>query len=167
MTETTCAIWGTSAQIERTTQDGVLVNSSRAGGRYLISGTAKAVLQNRDDTLRAQLTTWLVNQRRLGVECPEITSDTIHDVEKAHPLTVQERADTLLRYLSAKSGLLGTVENSMRWTTPRLRRPRTGYWLGLPPIKCLKSLHSLNIAVKKAGSSTASQSGQWGIQFMN
>jgi len=43
------------------------------------------------------------------------------------------------------------------------------YWLGLPPDKCLKSLHSLNIAVKKAGLSTEPQSGQGHpkIQFMN
>lgn len=107
MTENSCPIWKTSAIIEPTTRDGVSVNSPRAGGLYFISGTAIAVLQHRDDTLRAQLTTWLVNQRRLGVERPQITSETIDDAAKAHLLTVQERADRLLTNIRNQTLAIG------------------------------------------------------------
>lgn len=107
MTENTCPIWKVFATIEPITPDGVSVNSPRAGGLYFISDSAIAILQHRDDTLRAQLTTWLVNQRRLGVECPEVTSETIHDVEKSHPLTVQERADRLLINIRNQTSTIG------------------------------------------------------------
>jgi len=107
VTQDICPIWKTFAIIKWTGRDGSDVESPRTGGRYFISGSAKAIVQHKDDILRVQLTTWLVNQRRLGVECPEITSDTIHDVEKSHPLTVPERGDRLLANIRNQTSAIG------------------------------------------------------------
>ena len=106
-----CLIWGTAAKIaDPDGRDGThVVSSPRAGGEYFISGTAAAILKSRDEPKKTQLTSWLVEQRRLGVSCPEISSATLDDVAKRRPLSVHDRADTLLRYLDGKSDLMGTV----------------------------------------------------------
>ncbi|WP_404405714.1 hypothetical protein [Pelagibacterium halotolerans] len=104
-----CPIWGTSADTQTSGRDGVNVDSPRAGGRYFISRTAEVNMGRTDDATKARLTTWLVDQRRLGIECPEIMSTTIDEAERRRPLAVHERADNLLRYLRTKSDLLGAV----------------------------------------------------------
>ena len=105
-----CLIWGTQAKIaDPDGRDGTEVDSPRAGGQYFISGTASATLKRWDEPKKVLLTSWLVAQRRLGVPCPEITSTTLDDIAKKRPPSVHERADGLLRYLNAKSEVLGTV----------------------------------------------------------
>lgn len=109
--EEKCLIWGTAVEIaDPDGRDGThVISSPRAGGEYFISRTAAAMLKSWDEPKKAQLTSWLVEQRRLGVSCPDISSATLDDVTKRRPLSVHDRADTLLRYLGAKSDLLGTV----------------------------------------------------------
>ena len=95
-----CPIWSTTASIEKIkTGDGETVDSPRAGGKYFISRRAKIALKNRDVRLKARLTTWLIEQRRLGVQCPRITNEILREVEQRRLLSVQERAHRLLRYL--------------------------------------------------------------------
>ncbi len=88
-------------------RDGTIVNSSRAGGYYFISGTAASMMQSPDEHVKARLTTWLIEQRRLGVECPEVTSNTIGDAEHRHSLAVHERADRLLQFLESRQEHIG------------------------------------------------------------
>ena len=107
MAEGKCPIWGTKAEIQPTTRDGQDVNSPRAGGRFFISGTAAAILGHRDDNLRKRLTTWLVDQRQLGVECPEVSSNTIKEIERSRPLSVLERMDRVLKFLEMRSEHIG------------------------------------------------------------
>jgi hypothetical protein len=109
MTDISCPIWQTPAKALATTRDGQNVDSSRAGGGYFVSGTASATLGSWDEPKKIQLTSWLVEQRRLSVSRPEIFSTTLDEVTKRRPLSVHDRADALLRYLGAKSELLGTV----------------------------------------------------------
>jgi hypothetical protein len=109
MTDTECPIWQTPAKSLPTTRDGQDVDSARAGGRYFVSGTASAMLKSWDEQKKVLLTSWLVEQRRLGVSCPEISSDTLDEAAKRRPPSVHDRADNLLRYLRAKSDLLGAV----------------------------------------------------------
>jgi len=106
-----CLIWGTAAEIaDPDGRDGThVVSSPRAGGEYFISGTAAAMLKSRDESEKTQITSWLVEQRRLGVPCPEISSITLDEVTNRRPPPVHDRADTLLRYLECKSDLLGTA----------------------------------------------------------
>lgn len=109
MADTSCPIWQTPAKAFPTTRDGQKVDSPRAGGRYFVSGTAEAMLNSWDEPKKVLLTSWLVEQRRLGVSCPEISSATLDEAAKRRPPSVHDRADALLRYLRAKSDLLGAV----------------------------------------------------------
>ena len=96
-----CPIWGTAASVGGVmNRPGVeVVDSPRACGEYVIFRRARIMLKNRDERFKARLTTWLIEQRRLGVEHPEITEHTIPEIEKRRDLSVHERADRLLRYL--------------------------------------------------------------------
>ena len=104
-----CLIWGTPA-VEKPNEgrDGHLVDSSRAGGEYFISGTAIRVIENCDDRTKVRLTSWLVEQRRLGNSCPEIFTTTISDAKQRRDLSITERVDGVLHYLESESELLGS-----------------------------------------------------------
>lgn len=104
-----CPIWGAKAEFDPKIGDYDIVNSPRAGGKYKISGTAEAIAEGFADNEKVLLTDWLLEQRRLGVKLPEITSDTLEVIKKRRPLLVYERADNLLRYLEQKNELLGDV----------------------------------------------------------
>jgi hypothetical protein len=67
------------------------------------------MLSSQDDALKVRLTSWLVEERRLGVSCPKIMSTTLAEVQKRRFLSVHDRADGLLRYLLKQSDLLGSV----------------------------------------------------------
>ena len=97
---TACPIWGTPATEYPRQRDGREVDSPRAGGRCFISRRAEITLGSRDASLKARLTTWLIDQRRLGVDCPEVNGYTVTDSEKRRPLPIRERADRFLRYLA-------------------------------------------------------------------
>ena len=62
-----CPIWNITAPEESAgDRDGKLMNSSRAGGRYFITRSAIRCLPRANDRVKARLTTWLVDQRRIG-----------------------------------------------------------------------------------------------------
>ena len=90
-------------------RDGFTLDSPRASGRYFISGTAAAMVQNRDERLKARLTTWLVDQRRLGNRCPEVTSGSIEDATRYRDLTVRQRVDRLLRFVADETPGIGVA----------------------------------------------------------
>ncbi len=69
------------------------------------------MLQSWSDQEKVQLTSWLVEQRRLGVSCPDISSTVLREVRQRRPPSVLERADNLLRCLEARSPLIGTPVN--------------------------------------------------------
>lgn len=102
-----CPVWGTPARTVPTSRDGRDVDSARAGGRYFISGTAEAILAGINEPAKARLTTWLVDQRHLGVECPEITSTIIDQIKRWRSLSVHERAGRLLGYLQTRMPAIG------------------------------------------------------------
>lgn len=110
MTNDLCPIWGTPATIMGNgIRDGTTVDSPRAAGEYFISRTAIYDLRNLEEAQKVLLTSWLVEQRRLGISRPEIFSTTIDESKVRRQLQVHERADNLLRYLASKSELLGSV----------------------------------------------------------
>ena len=108
MTET-CPIWKTPAKHTATTRDGSIFDSHRSGGRYFISRHAEINLKSADEKERIKLTNWIVDQHCLGVDCPEIKAHNLDEIMRGRHLTANERADRLLRYLDAKSDLLGHV----------------------------------------------------------
>ena len=104
-----CVIWNTPAKENYNDRGGREIISSRAGGAYLISGSAEAVLGNYGDhdPIKVRLTDWLVEQRRLGIRWPEITTKTIDDAKQWKKLSAPDRADNILRYLAKRSEMLG------------------------------------------------------------
>ena len=61
-------------------------------------------LQTLDDATKAHLTSWLIDQRRLGEESPLITPKTIEDAKQRRDLPVYERADRFLSPIYLSSG---------------------------------------------------------------
>lgn len=110
MEEAKCPIWQSPAKRKPTDRDGSKVWSPRAGGEYFIARTAEGLLSDWDDTRKVRLTSWLVEQRRLGISCPEILSSTLRDVSNMRPMSVHDRADKLLQYLESASAMLGHVD---------------------------------------------------------
>ena len=102
-----CPIWNTPASIEPRTGHGMTVDSQRAGGRYFIADTATEILKDHDENLKARLTSWLIEQRRLGVHCPRISSIDIDEIEQRRSLSVHQRADNLLRYIQKQIPKIG------------------------------------------------------------
>jgi len=103
-----CLIWGTPASVDLTDRPGVkLVDSPRAGGRYVIFRRARHMLENQDELFKVRLTSWLIEQRRLGFENPEITEHTIKEIEQRRDLSVHERADRLLQYIQQETQSIG------------------------------------------------------------
>ncbi len=90
--ESHCPIWGTPASVKSLDNEFLkIIDSPRAGGWYSISEQAIKRLPQIDDRVKARLTTWLVDQRRLGVNCPEIDSNTITMAEEKKDLSVHDR----------------------------------------------------------------------------
>ena len=125
-TKTICPIWGTQANVIQDDGDGKLVDSPRAGGRYFVTGTAESVLLGCSDREKTRLTNWLVEQRRLGDDCPKISSGTVKDARRWRDMTVSERADSILRYLAGQSEKLGSeisyYDMNLRLETPEAVR---------------------------------------------
>lgn len=85
-----------------------VVESPRAGGKYEITLPAKDLVENFDLGIRARLTTWLVDQRRLGVQCPVVTQDVVKFAEAKRPLRADERAERLLKMIADDTTSVGT-----------------------------------------------------------
>ena len=102
-----CPIWRTAASIEPRTGHGVTVDSPRTGGRYFITDTAISVLRHRARTVSHKLTSWLIEQRILGFDCPSISSETVNQIEHTRQLSIQQRADNLLRYIRREISNIG------------------------------------------------------------
>ena len=96
-----CSIWpgapATAVEDLGTTRR---VRSARAGGCYEIDSTAMRAINGWGPGVRARLTTWLVNQRRLGSQCPKITPEIVEYVKAKQALPPHERAMRLLRFTS-------------------------------------------------------------------
>jgi len=108
-----CPIWGTDAKIgcyPTTDGDNVVTHSPHAGGGYRFPQHFWPILEVRlreiDVSDKVKLTSWLVEQRRLGDHHPRITQDILDDLTKMRPPSVHDRMDALLRYLDEKTDLI-------------------------------------------------------------
>ncbi len=103
-----CPIWGTITPKFTGRGDQVLVDSPRTDGKYVIDEPALKKLEDcDDDRVKARLTSWLVEQRRMGTGCPRIELKTIEDAKQSRDLTVHERADRLLLYIERETSYFG------------------------------------------------------------
>ncbi len=107
--EEECPIWGTPATRDPPNGDGVNCYSTGAGGRYFISRTAIFELRHWTAEEKVKLTSWLVEQWRLGIEFPKVDSYILEDIRRLPKSSMQVRMDNLLRYLEKRSRRLGDV----------------------------------------------------------
>ena len=82
------------------------VESERAGGCYLIDKEVQFHLEDVVDSVKARLTTWLVDQRLQGKDCPLITDEIIKYASVRRRLSVGERAERLIKYFVKQSDSL-------------------------------------------------------------
>ena len=124
--ESHCLIWDTPAYRESLfDRDVERIDSPRAGGWYSISLEAITLLPQIDDRVKARLTSWLVDQRRLGVKCPEIDSNTITMAERQRDLSVHERANRLLQYVGDQTVEIG---GRFSFTVPDMSNTAAAAW---------------------------------------
>ena len=111
-----CAIWKTPASKHNSAdEEGTVFDSPRAGGKYFISGTAESVLENRTYDVKALLTTWLVEQRKFGDNCPKIFDTTIKNIARREALEVGTKVDRVLHFLSARTKTPGSDVKLFYW----------------------------------------------------
>jgi hypothetical protein len=101
--QVTCPIWGTPAKriLEDDSVDGDAVFSARTGGKYRITGTARAMLGAKalSPANRVLLTSWLVAQRKAGISTPTITSTNLDAALSRSRLSFSDRVDATLQAL--------------------------------------------------------------------
>ena len=106
-----CRIWGedytAAGQSIPDPSKVVITESHRAGGGYIIPGRVGRQIDGLEDDEKARLTTWLVNQRLQGNNCPAVTDEIVEYAISRQPLPIHERADRLLRFLSRQTSVAG------------------------------------------------------------
>ena len=105
----TCPIWGTPAD-RQITEGRYAVESSRAGGAYLIDMDAVDAAQSLSDEAKARLTTTLIDRRQQGDNVPLVTRKAIDGASFNAPLPVYERAGRLLKYLTTCTPIGSSVD---------------------------------------------------------
>jgi len=114
-----CLIWGTNATLESfesaEAKQGVYyvtghnVTSVRTGGRYAIDKQASDLTGSLSysEGAKARLTTWLINQRQFGHDCPRVDLEVAKKELTRRPMHIYERADRLLKYIFSKAPNIG------------------------------------------------------------
>ena len=109
---TSCPIWGEGYKAEgyfdEATRTYHIENSPRAGGGYVIPQVElNASLPRLDESAKARLTTWLIDQYLQGNKQPAITEEVITYVKNKLALPVGDRADRLLQFIADQSKQVG------------------------------------------------------------
>jgi hypothetical protein len=104
-----CAIWRTPAEVLENAGQYLVFDSPRAGGKYWISGTAIGIVGSRTNYAKRLLTTWICEQRRAGVERPQVSSEVLDLVLARQPLPIMTRMMSALRFLGSRITQLGDV----------------------------------------------------------
>lgn len=121
--QTECAIWGTDANYQHLSDSkNWLYDSSRTGGKYIISSKVQHYLLEINDETKTRLTDWLINQRRLGVEYPKITMKQIEQAKITRPTSMIDRANSLLVYLAVQLKSQDTLITWPIWPNEEIYR---------------------------------------------
>lgn len=123
-----CPIWGSVASLEGgSIGDSAQISSVRAGGLYGISSTAAEMVGQSSDQDKAKLTTWLVDQRRLGVKLPVVNTDTLSAIKSRRALLFSEKKRRFfefaaaMRYVPGGRVAVSAIESSSGSGYPRLQ----------------------------------------------
>ena len=113
-----CLIWGNGYEARvggRTRGSSDMIyevhHSPRAGGNYSITLDAQYKLPEGwlDDSEKARLTTWLIDQRNMGVRYPLVIDEFFEEIRRMSPLPIHERANRLLRFIAEQTETIGTT----------------------------------------------------------
>ena len=98
-------IWGTPV-IETHEPDlwTLMVNSPRCGGWYSIDNIIARKIKNWSNHEKTRLTSWFIEQRRSGIECPKITKNVLDLVQRRNNMSEPDRADAILKHILSKTG---------------------------------------------------------------
>ncbi len=103
-----CIIWQSPAdEISEIGKDGSSFDSPRAGGKYFITGTAVSGLKKLSNGQKALLTSWLVEQRRNGLDIPTISSTNLVEIQQRRPLRFSEKIARVMQYCSDNISKIG------------------------------------------------------------
>ena len=114
-------VWTVAKADEPVISEKSLINSDRVGGAYRITLQASSSIRNNrlSDVEKAQLTTWLVDQRRQGTAETIVTDEIVMSFEyggRRRALSIYERSERLLRFIAAQSTTVGdSVSLSPVW----------------------------------------------------
>lgn len=120
-------IWGTPATclFSRNeayhNQGGQIYDSPRCGGRYAFPYSKDYHFSIDQKCL---LTSWLIEQRRKGTECPIITRQVVKDMEqgKRSPMSIPDRAEGILTHIYLEAD--GKLGKSVDYRHSRMGRLR-------------------------------------------
>ena len=110
-----CPIWGQGPCRVVPYQSGENVvccqveDSPRAGGGYELVDSTRFRVGQLADTEKALLTTWLIDQRRNGIQWPRVTTDTLAYIRTKQHLPVHERAERLLKCIANQAEAVGAA----------------------------------------------------------
>ena len=109
-------LWGTPAR-QQVRGDGRDIDtwySRRTGGMYSITrSVTEDSLRRLTVDQKALLTTWIVDQRRAGVNAPVVTSDVVISISERRPLDLGQKRDRFFRMLLAQRfGFDGSLKTS-------------------------------------------------------
>lgn len=104
-----CLIWPEFAATVNPQGHTYIVESARAGGKYELDFTAERLVESLDPGAHARLTTWLVDQRRWGAQCPRITSEIVEYAKVKRSLLPHVRAARLLCFVAERMATIATA----------------------------------------------------------
>jgi hypothetical protein len=99
---THCPIWGTNFNRHSIEGEFHILDSPRAGGKYKIDAASLEALKKASPEQKACLTNWLVKQRKMGVECPEVNFNSESIFWAGQIPSVIERIDMALLYFGER-----------------------------------------------------------------
>lgn len=104
MNKKPCLIWKTPALAKLDIGDlSSIWKSPRVLGAYGHSEDVEPQIKNLESRDKVKLTSWLIEQRSLGIQTPIITREVISMVKQRRISLVKERTDKILKYLEAIS----------------------------------------------------------------
>jgi hypothetical protein len=102
-----CLIWGTPAEYAEDDGEIIRVNSSRAGGKYRVTGTNLSKVSSLSVDQKKRLTTWLLYQRRAGIAIPKVSSYTLEEIEHRPLMSFVDKVDAVLMFFGRQIKKIG------------------------------------------------------------
>ena len=119
-----CPIWGRDFKAEGHefigNGDQSVHRSDRAGGSYRITGVAARRVERLASNEKAQLNTWIIDQRLGGDTMPTVTEEIVNYAVARLKLPTHERAMRLLKFLTKHTRVVSDQVNlTVKYPRPK------------------------------------------------